>query len=264
MPSPTPARRRPALPTERAPTLSNLPGAASPSTRLGSGPTRPVRLDRSRHASPQVFEQLRELILSLELAPGTVLSRAELAGQFGLSQTPIRDALMKLGEEGLVDIFPQHATVVSRIDLTAAKQAHFLRKSIELEVVRALAGAPPDGLVARLRAQIDLQSAVLDPADYREFVAADRAFHRMMFDAAGVPELFDLVRRLSGHVDRLRRLHLPSAGKAQAVVRDHRRIVEAIAKGDPDAAQQRLREHLSGTLGKVEEISARHPDYVTP
>ncbi|HSI57642.1 MAG TPA: GntR family transcriptional regulator [Ideonella sp.] len=228
---------------------------------------RPTRLDRSRHAAPQVFEKLRELILSLELEPGTVLSRAELAEQFGLSQTPIRDALIKLGEEGLVDIFPQHATVVSRINLSSARQAHFLRKAIEAEVVRTLATTVDPKLVARLRAQVDLQAAVMGSDSgsdhYGEFVAADQAFHRMMYEAAGVPELFALVRRLSGHVDRLRRLHLPQAGKTQAVVRDHRRIVDAIAKGDPDAAQARLREHLSGTLGQVEEISARHPDYVT-
>lgn len=224
----------------------------------------PARLDRSRHAAPQVFERLRELILSLELEPGTVLSRAELAEQFGLSQTPIRDALIKLGEEGLVDIFPQHATVVSRINVSSARQAHFLRKAIEAEVVRTLASAPDAVLVARLRAQVDLQAALAGGDNYGEFVAADQAFHRMMYEAAAVPELFVLVRRLSGHVDRLRRLHLPQAGKTQAVVRDHRRIVDAIAQGDADAAQARLREHLSGTLGQVDEISARHPAYVTP
>ncbi|WP_394787830.1 GntR family transcriptional regulator [Rhodoferax sp.] len=221
-----------------------------------------VRLDRSRQAAPQVFEQLRESIVSLQMTPGTVLARDALAQQFGLSQTPIRDALMRLGEEGLVDIFPQHATVVSRIDVGAAKQAHFLRKSIELEVVRTLACAADDVLVAKLRAHIELQVAVIDAADYGEFVAADQAFHQQMYIAAGVPDLWSLVRRISGHVDRLRRLHLPTAGKAQAVVRDHRRIVDAIAQRDPQAAQDCLREHLSGTLGQLDEICERYPDYV--
>lgn len=256
MPSQIPARRAPLPQSASAPSAAPGPGPGP-----AAGLARRVRLDRSRHASPQVFEQLRELILSLELVPGTVLSRAELAEQFGLSQTPIRDALMKLGEEGLVDIFPQHATVVSRIDLTAAKQAHFLRKSIELEVVRALSSAPPDGLVARLRAQIELQSSVLDPADYRDFVAADRAFHRLMYEAAGVPDLFDLVRQRSGHVDRLRMLNLPSVGKQRTIVQDHRRIVDAIASGDTEAAQTSLREHLSGTLAQVAAIRLAHPDY---
>src|SRR3954471_23707090 len=94
---------------------------------------KPRRLDPKRQASPQVFERLREMIIGLELTPGTVLARAELAQMFGVSQTPVRDALIKLSEEGMVDVFPQHATVVSRIDLASATQAHFLRKSVEAE-----------------------------------------------------------------------------------------------------------------------------------
>lgn len=218
-------------------------------------------LDRSRHAAPQVFERLRDMILSLELAPGTVLSRAELAAQFGLSQTPIRDALIKLGEEGLVDIFPQHATVVSRIDAAAAARAQFLRRSIEAEVVRTLTGHAEAALVDQLRAQIDMQAALMGSAAYLEFIAADRAFHRLMYVAAGVPDLFDLVRQRSGHVDRLRMLNLPSVGKQRAIVRDHRRIVDAIANGDAEAAQTSLRDHLSGTLGQIDAIRAAHPDY---
>jgi DNA-binding GntR family transcriptional regulator len=223
----------------------------------------PLRLDRSRQAAPQVFEVLRERIVALELAPGTVLSRAELAEQFGLSQTPIRDALIRLGEEGLVDIFPQHATVVSRIDVPAAVQSHFLRRAIECEVVRTLAEKPDAALLARLRAQVDVQAALAGADSHLEFIEADRMFHRLMVEAAGVPELYELVRSRSGHVDRLRRLHLYSAGKMRAILREHRRIVEAIGSGDAAAAQEAVREHLSGTLAKVDEIRRSHPDYLT-
>lgn len=222
-----------------------------------------LRRDRSRQAAPQVLEHLRERVLSLDLAPGTVLSRSELAAQYGLSQTPIRDALMRLGEEGLVDIFPQHATVVSRIDVAAAVQAHFLRRSIECEIARVLAGRPDAALLTRLRAQIDLQSALMGADSYREFIEADRGFHRLMYEAAGVPELFELVRRRSGHVDRLRLLHLPSAGKERQILRDHRRIVEAIAGGDGQEAQAAVREHLSGTLAQIDTIRRSHPDYLS-
>jgi DNA-binding GntR family transcriptional regulator len=84
-----------------------------------------------------------------------------------------------------------------------------------------------------------------------------------MYEAAEVAGLWDEVRRRSGHIDRLRRLHLPSAGKGEAILRDHRRIVDAIAKRDGGLAQQRVREHMSGTLSQVDAIRARHPDYVT-
>jgi DNA-binding GntR family transcriptional regulator len=226
-------------------------------------PPRVQRLDRSRHAAPQVLDRLRARIVALDLPPGMVLSRADIAAGYGVSQTPVRDALMRLEEEGLVDVYPQHKTVVSRIDLAAARQAHFLRRAIELEVARTLAVQRDVVLVARLRATIARQRIALADGDYPEFVAGDQAFHRQMYEAADVPGLWEDVRRRSGHIDRLRRLHLPAEGKGQAIVRDHARIVDAIAKGDADATQKRVRDHLSGTLAQADAIRARHPDYVT-
>ena len=225
----------------------------------------PFRLEKSRHAAPQVFEHLREQIMSMTLTPGTVLSRADLVDQYGVSQTPIRDALLRLAEEGLVDIFPQHATVVCPINVGLARQAHFLRRSVEVEVVYTLANmadAQRAALTGRLRSILARQSAMLDVEDYKEFASYDQMFHREMYETAEVPDLWQLVRRQSGHLDRLRRLHLPIAGKAKAILTDHQNILDAIEQGDPELAQQMLRAHLSGTLANVDEIRARYPDYI--
>src|SRR5437879_7698853 len=115
-----------------------------------AGPGSADRLDRDRQAAPQVFERLRGMIISLDLPPGSPLSRNALAEQFGVSSTPIRDALMRLEEEGLVEVFPQYATVVSRIDIGLAQQAHFLRQALELEIVKALALEHSEPLVGEL------------------------------------------------------------------------------------------------------------------
>lgn len=226
--------------------------------------TAPVkfRLDRTRLATPQVLAHLRAAIVDLQLVPGTVLVRQALAAQFGVSQTPVREALLRLAEEGLVEVYPQHATLVSRIDLGAARQAHFLRRAVELELVRALAEHAPPNLVPRLQQQIALQATLAEARRYGEFVAADRAFHQLLYAAAGMDRLQDLVDRVSGHVDRLRRLHLPTAGKTASILRDHRAIAAAIAAGNGAAAQEALRTHLSGTLSAVDAIRREWPDYV--
>ena len=221
------------------------------------------RLDRTRYASPQVLDSLREAILSLELPPGAVLTRLELADHFGVSQTPVREALLRLQEEGLVDVFPQSGTLVSRIDIAAAREAHFLRRSLELELVHQLALQPPPGLVEGMKATIAQQALLAKAQRYGEFVEADRAFHRQMYDALGVPALWDLVTKASGHVDRLRRLHLPTAGKTESILRDHRAIVRGIEGRDPAAASSALRQHLSGTLSELDKIRARHPEYLS-
>lgn len=222
-----------------------------------------ARLDRARQAAPQVFERLRNAIIALELAPGASLSRAELADQFGVSSTPIRDALMRLEEEGLVDVFPQHATVVSQIDIDRAQQAHFLRQALELEIVRLLAEKHDGSLIIRLDHAIALQQQFAKAGDFESFIAGDNDFHAQLYAAAGKQELWALVRSRSGHIDRLRRLHLPSPGKAQNIVRHHRLITRAIEAGDADAAQLHLRKHLSGTLSELDTIRSHYPKYLT-
>lgn len=220
----------------------------------------PLR-DRSRQAAPQVFEHLRTAILNLDMVPGTVLSRQELQLQYGLSSTPIRDALMKLAEESLVDIFPQHATVVSRIDLRLTRQAHFLRRSIETEAVQVLTQNPAPALIAALRRTLALQASLADGDDYTAFNDADQAFHRQLYEAAEIPDLWQLVRRQSGHIDRLRRLYLPIEGRPRQIVSDHTAIVDAIESGDPEHARAALRHHLSRSLTDSAAIRAKYPDY---
>jgi len=221
------------------------------------------RLDRARQAAPQVFERLRNAIVALELPPGAPLSRADLAAQFGVSSTPIRDALMRLEEEGLVDVFPQHATVVSRVDLGQAQQAHFLRQALELEIVRLLTGQHDRSLIIRLDQAIALQQQYARAGEFEAFMAGDNDFHAQLYAAAGKQELWALVRSRSGHIDRLRRLHLPSPGKAQNIVRHHKLITRAIEAGDADAVQQHLRKHLSGTLSELDTIRRQYPEYLT-
>jgi DNA-binding GntR family transcriptional regulator len=221
------------------------------------------RLDRDRQAAPQVFERLRDMITSLKLPPGSPLSRAALAEQFGISSTPIRDALMRLDEEDLVEVFPQHATVVSRIDVRLAQQGHFLRQALELEIVWALAQVPNAELADQLNGIIARQQQLAKAGDFEKFMAADNDFHQRLYAAADKQALWTLVKSRSGHIDRLRRLHLPSPGKAQDIVRHHRLIAKAIAAGEPEQAQRHLRKHLSGTLGYLNEIRARYPEYLS-
>ncbi|MGJ4955591.1 GntR family transcriptional regulator [Bradyrhizobium sp. HKCCYLRH2015] len=223
----------------------------------------PERLDPSRRAAPQVFERLRDQIIALALPPGAPLSRPALQAEFGLSSTPIRDALMRLAEEGLVDVFPQHATLVSRIDVGRAQQAQFLRQALELEIVRLLALRPATAPIDELNALIAQQRRFARDGDFASFTVVDNAFHERLYTAADKHELWTLVRSRSGHIDRLRRLHLPSPGKAQTILRHHKQIVDAIAAGRPDDAQTHLREHLTGTLSDLATIRGRWPDYLS-
>ena len=224
----------------------------------------PFTLDRSRNAAVQVYEYLRDEIVNMTLKPGTILPRNELSAHFDLSVTPIRDALMRLEEEGLVDIFPQHATRVRGINIDSARQAHFLRLAIELEVVRTLAAQHDDALVTTLKSLVNQQRAALEASDLEGFSRADQAFHRKLYEAANADELWRLMRGRSGNMDRLRRLHLPLNGKADSILTDHADIAEAISRSDAAAAEVAVRRHLSGTLSELISLREQYPGYWMP
>ncbi len=220
------------------------------------------QLDRSRQVALQVHDILRDRILNMALVPGAVLSRASLQLEFGISQTPVRDALMRLQEEGLVDVYPQYATVVAKIDVDHARQAQFLRLSIELEAVRRLTEDAPAETASELRKILARQKAVASTETYDSFDALDREFHRKLYEMTGILQLWTNVRRQSVNLDRLRRLNLPMPGKMQTVLMQHEAIVEAIASGRAENATAALRTHLSGTLSIVDSIRANFPDFL--
>jgi DNA-binding GntR family transcriptional regulator len=240
----------------------NEAAALRPAPR--QSPIREVPLDsfsRGESAAEFAYRSLRNAILSLALPPGTLLSRNALASQLGVSQTPVREALIRLQDETLIEVVPHSATRVARIDLDNARQAQFLRRALELEVVRHLAATPDPAACAALRAELDRQQALLAARDEAGLSGADASFHGLLCAAAGMAPLWELVRSRSGHLDRLRRLDLPSPGKAEAVVADHRRILSAIEAGDGAAAEASLRAHLSGTFARLEAIRATRPEY---
>ena len=219
------------------------------------------RLDRSRHAAPQVLDDLRRKIICLELLPRAVLSRLDLQAAYGVSSTPVRDALIKLQEEGLVEIYPQHATLVAPIDLAQARQAHFMRRAIEIEIVRLMAKAPDKSFCAVLRRHIEEQEIFAQRQSVERFAEADLAFHWTLYEAAQVPDLWGQVRRFSGHIDRIRHLDLPAEGKMARIITDHKVIVTALEQGDSEAAEIAVRDHLSRSIALTGRMKSKNPDY---
>jgi DNA-binding GntR family transcriptional regulator len=220
------------------------------------------RVDRRLPAAAQIFDLLRAQIISLELAPGTPLSRPALAEGFGVSQTPVRDALQRLDHEGLVVVHPQSSTLVAPIDIEQAHETQFLRTALECEVARTITARPGDFDLRPAELVLDEMEAVwAKHRDPQAFRAKDQAFHLALFQVTGRERLWELVVQRGGDIDRLRNLHLTTDGKATQILRDHRDILDALIAGNRKAAEAAVRRHLSGTLAAVGDIRKAHPQY---
>lgn len=213
-------------------------------------------------ASSQVYETLRAQIISLELPPGERLSRSELAKQFNVSASPLREAIQRLERDGLVAIFRQSRTVVTSIDPGLLQQEHFLRTAVECEVVNALAAMPDKSVLKRASAIIRMQRVLIDdPEQIDLFRKLDEDFHRELFEAAGKGVLYLYATERTGQMARLRSLDLPSEGKLTSVVELHEAIVSTILSGDRCAATDAMRAHLSGTIARLPNIMSQYPEF---
>ncbi len=213
-------------------------------------------------ASVYVYESLRGKIIALDLPPGERLSRADLAEQYGVSASPLREALQRLEIDGLIATFRQSRTEVTHIDAESLRREHFLRTAIECEVVRTLAETPDEAALKKAGAILKLQQVLIDdPEQIDMFRKLDEDFHRELFAGAGQLALHASVTERSSQMARLRSIDLPSEGKSASVVKGHQAVLEAIASGDSHKATDAMRTHLSGTIRRLPEIMAQHPDY---
>ncbi len=217
------------------------------------------RTVRKRSRAEDIYDQLRSLIVSLELKPGEVLVEKELCARFSVSRTPVREAMLRLAEHGLVIIAPQHATYVAGIDAKAVRQAHFLRSNLEIPVIRKLCGERHLSLDAA-RDVLIRQQLAMQRADYVEFFPLDDQFHHALFTLADMGELWMVIHAKKAHLDRMRFLQSPAEGKIALLVKEHEAILDAIAAGDAERAEKTLRTHIAGSVLYMEELLLVSPE----
>jgi DNA-binding GntR family transcriptional regulator len=218
--------------------------------------------NRSGSAATRVYEDLRRRIISLELPPDATLSRVELATEYGVSQTPVREAMQRLEQEGLVKIYPQSRTVVSRINTQELHENQFFRVALETEVVRRLAEQRDEAAFKRAKMIVKMQESVLeDMSQIQVFNDLDREFHRTLFEGLGMQTLHQMISSKLGHLARCQRLELPRIGKAEDILKGHREIIEGIEQGDPEKAVDAMRRHLTGTILMIDSLREEFPDH---
>jgi len=214
------------------------------------------------NTAARIYGDLRIRIINLDLKPDTPLSRKELSANYGVSQTPIREALQRLEQEGLVRVFPQSKTVVTRIDQSELREAHFLRVALETEVVRRITAAADRSVVERLRTIVKMQETLAGDVGQTEmFNDLDRAFHRTNFEVLSLRATYVLMSARQGHFARCQRLELPKEGRMEQILADHSKIVDSIESGDPARAAEAMRNHFNGTIRRVSQLSEEFPEY---
>lgn len=210
--------------------------------------------------SQRVYASLKEAILDLSLRPGAILRKGEVCEALGVSRSPVSEAVARLAAEALVDVVPQAGTFVARLSMEEVREGAFLRQALELAAVDLVASEAAEEKLVPLRRNLRLQEALVADGDNGGFYDADAQFHEMILSFTGHRRLPALSRTAWVHVDRARRLLLPTPGRIGETLAEHRAILAALEAGDPESARAAMRAHLGQLVTRIEKLAAERPE----
>lgn len=206
-------------------------------------------------------------ILTLELPPGSAMSENELSAFFGVSRTPVREAISELRRLELVEVVPQIGSFVTKIDYRQIANAQFVRMSLENAVVRrACRLGISEPYLYKLRYNVYQQRKCEKSVTSRkELLALDNEFHRLLFELAEKKQVYELMQMQAVHFDRLRNLsdRILQKRTIKRNVEDHAKILWAIENQDEKTAVSLMTQHLGHYLEEKEELGSRCPEYFT-
>ncbi|PSH57812.1 GntR family transcriptional regulator [Phyllobacterium endophyticum] len=198
----------------------------------------------------QVYSILRQAIISSQLAPGEAIRKELVAAQLGVSRTPVSDAINRLADEGLVEIYPQTGTFVARLWLDKIETAQFVRVALETAAIRRTAERANPEALGRFRQNLEDQRKAANSRDFEQFYELDEALHDLICDAAGLVGLREIASKERSQIDRVRRLLLHYEARMVETLAEHEAIISAIADKDADRAAATMEAHIA-QMGKM-------------
>lgn len=225
--------------------------------------TKGISFDRP--AAGQILDYLREAIVTMELVPGQMISETALAQQFGVSRTPVREALIQLANIDFVEVLPQRGTYVTKLSMDKILQSRFIREALEVATVQYLTtevdSATREAAATAAEEVIAAQRLAAEDDDVSRFQQLDDSFHQTLSHFTGFTRVITLVEAEKAHMDRVRQLSLHLSGQYTKVIAQHEAIVAAIRSGDRHQASEAMSLHLKDVFHVLKVIPQQHPSY---
>lgn len=208
-----------------------------------------------------VYRMLRANIMNLNYQPGSVLLEPEIADMLNISRTPIREAILRLAQEKLVDIFPQKGTYVSLIDLDHVAESRFIRETLEREVIRRACISFPGDAFFQLETFLTLQELCIRENKWAEFYIHDRNMHGAIFAGCGKELTWEMIQYMSTHDNRVKMLNITTGYELPELLDQHRTLVKAIRDKNPILGKKAIHTHLTKVRRDIKPLLNDFPHW---
>ncbi|AML53283.1 GntR family transcriptional regulator [Falsihalocynthiibacter arcticus] len=213
-------------------------------------------IDRSRPIGAQIYDIVRLNIIVESLKPSTPINETDLSHWFGVSRTPVREAYLRLIDEGLIHAKSKVGTIVAPIDAARVREGIIIRRSLEREVVKQICERDVD--LRTLDASVALQRVAVSHDDHIEFFKRDEEFHEALAELAGIPSAWRLAHSVKAHTDRARIMltaNLPL--RINVAFGEHLEIIKVLRVKDSELAQALINRHINSAFEAVGDNSAQ-------
>ncbi len=208
----------------------------------------------------RVYNKIKEDIMHLELKPKEGVSVQKLADVYGASRTPIREAVLKLSQEGLVNVKPQAKTIIQPVSEERVKQENFIRKSLEISAVPDFLYNCSPYVLDTLHEMIRIMEHAIQKNKISDFCETDRRFHKLIFDTALNELAYEVIESSATHSQRLFFLRLKQHGIPEEVIENYKKMVSDARPGKEDVLRDIIDSHIEQyySIGNLKEL---YPDY---
>jgi DNA-binding GntR family transcriptional regulator len=217
-------------------------------------------VNTSNSLNDVTYEAIKKDIMNMTLEPGTNVSVQKLSERYGVSRTPVREALVRLQQSGLVEIYPQRKTVVSKIDLERVCEELFIRTSLESAVVDRFIRRCSELVGDTMQEIINKQKKYTDKEHFAEFFSRENRFHKLVFETAGQELAWTTIENVASHYNRIRILNGKINGIG-SIIEEHEKMLVAVRKRNPEAMRKAVMEYSDNLLEQVKSMSKQYPHF---
>ncbi|WP_164919110.1 MULTISPECIES: GntR family transcriptional regulator [Acutalibacteraceae] len=215
---------------------------------------------RTKTMSDDIYTNLRGYIIELRIRPGEVVSIKDIAEEWNVGRSPVRDALIRLEKEGLITSLPQRGTMISRINLHRVEEERFLRACLEEKTVSVFMNQHTEEDIESLKKCLNDQKESAQSHDCRKLLRYDDNFHKVFFTATDKLLCWETLQNVSGHYRRVRLLTVLQRVILDNIIIQHEEILDCIIHKNEEKVQKLLKYHLEKINREELELQERYPD----
>jgi len=212
----------------------------------------------------QVYDLVRTAIIQLALRPGAAINEKAICEQLQISRTPLREAIIQLANDGLVEVLPNSGTFVSPIDLRLVFDGQLVRAALELRAVGLAARKADRALAQQLDFNMHQQRVLAADNDYNRFYDVDEAMHQLICEFGSSNRVWRIVTGAKGHLDRVRRLQIPEKDHLEVILAEHAAIIGGVLRNDEAAAHRAMSAHINRVFKTVRHLLNERSEFFAP